>query len=288
EIAKLPELVKDAVNNKITALGNIDGHIPELKSDYRESDKHAYVSIMRGCNNFCSYCIVPYVRGRERSRSAEDIINEIENLVRKGINDITLLGQNVNSYKGEGCTSAPVPQSLGRRYDFVQLLKLINDIDGIKKIRFLTSHPKDACIELFKLMRDCEKMVKHLHLPLQSGSDRILKLMRRGYTPKKYLDLIGKARSIIPELRLTTDVIVGFPGEKAKDFNKTYSLMKKTEFDMAYIFKYSPRSGTKAAAMKDDVPPEVKKERNNTLLKLQKEIFRKKSDEKTKGNISHR
>jgi len=272
EIARLPELVEDAEKTKIIATKNIDGHIPEIDPEYRENTKHAYVSIMRGCNNFCSYCIVPYVRGKERSRVTRDIIKEIEGLLKRGIGDVTLLGQNVNSYKGliTGC------KRQDKKCDFVELLKIINSIPGIKQIRFLTSHPKDANRELFKAMRDLEKVVKHLHLPLQSGSDRILKSMNRGYTRKKYLTLIKEARELIPSLRLTTDIIVGFPTEKEKDFKDTLDVVRKIEFNFAYIFKYSPRDGTKAARMKDDVSLETKKKRHKILLDLQRSISGKK------------
>lgn len=267
EIARLPELVEKAKKNRITALDKINEPLPELNLPYRELKNHAYVSIMRGCNNFCSYCVVPYVRGKERSRNVKDILDEIKALVKRGIKDITLLGQNVNSYKGEGRS-------------FIQLLRDVNNIEGIEKIRFMTSHPKDAGIDLFKAMRNLDRIIKHLHLPLQSGSDRILKLMNRGYTIKKHQDLVSKARKIVPDLRLTTDIIVGFPTEEEKDFTDTLNLMKKIKFDLAYIFKYSPRPGTKAAELKDDVPDDVKKRRHKMLLELQKEISRKKKDEK--------
>ena len=265
EIARLPELIKEASKSRVEALDNIDKPFPEIKTTYRKSDKYAYVSIMRGCNNFCSYCIVPYVRGKERSRKAENIIGEIKDLAEKGVRDITLLGQNVNSYRAGNRS----------KLDFAELLKKINDIDGLEKIRFLTSHPKDVTIKLFETMRSCDKVAPHLHLPLQSGSDKILKLMRRGYTRRKYLNLVRKARGLIPDLRVTTDVIVGFPSENKKDFNDTLSLMKKIKFNSAYIFKYSPRAKTAAAKMKDSVSEEDKKRRHKVLLDLQKEISRK-------------
>ena len=264
QITELPNLVEEARFTKIAALNDIDAHLPETKTSFRENKKHAYVSIMRGCNNFCSYCIVPYVRGKERSRKAEDILSEIKELVKNGIKDVTLLGQNVNSYKSKDC-------------NFVELLRRIDEIENIEKISFLTSHPKDATTELFKAMRDLDKVNRHLHLPLQSGSDRILKLMNRGYTRKKYINLIEKAREIIPGLRITTDIIVGFPRETEKDFENTFNLMKKIKFDSAYIFKYSPRTGTKAFKMKDDVKDEVKKRRNNMLLDLQRALNKKKN-----------
>ncbi len=215
-----------------------------------------YVLIMSGCNNFCSYCVVPYLRGREKSRKIEDILTEVRMLAGNGCREITLLGQNVNSYKN----------------DFVKLLEEVNKIDGIEKISFTTSHPKDASEELFKAMRDLSKVDKYLHLPFQSGSNRILKLMRRGYRREGYLSLIEKLRKILPECKLSTDVIVGFPGESEEDFQQTKELMQEVKFDNAFIFKYSPRPGTAAAKIEDDVPIEVKKERNQILLELQKEI----------------
>jgi len=285
DIAVLPELVESVEESrdvkcktwdkrrrtqKIIAVKNINKEAVEINPEYRESEKHAYVSIMRGCNNFCSYCVVPYVRGNERSRSPEAIIDEIKSLGGRGINDITLLGQNVNSYR---------PKTVGHRpktYDFVNLLEGVNKIKGIERVNFFTSHPKDATTSLFKAMRDLDKVIKHLHLPLQSGSDRILKLMNRGYSVRKYMNLAEKARDTIPDLRLTTDIIVGFPAETEKDFKQTLDMMKKTKFDLAYIFKYSSRPGTRASLMKDDVPAEEKKRRHKILLDLQKGLSAKK------------
>ena len=275
EIAKLPELVREAENSRVLALENKNALLPEFKPRYRQDKNAAYVSIMRGCDNFCAYCIVPYVRGRERSRNADEIIGELRDLAGRGIRDVTLLGQNVNSYR---------PKADGRRpkaYGFVDLLCDVNKIDGIEKINFMTSHPKDATSALFKAMRDLDKVCKRLHLPLQSGSDRILKLMQRGYTRGRYCDLISEAREIIPGLRVTTDIIVGFPGEGEEDFRKTQSLMEGIRFDSAYIFKYSPRAGTEAAKMPDDVSGELKKERHKALLDLQRGISKGKANEKT-------
>ena len=285
EIARLPELVESAGKKSILALDNIDSPLPELNPSYRKDRKHAYVSIMNGCDNFCSYCVVPYVRGSERSRKAEDIINEIKDLATRGITEITLLGQNVNSYMGlfrlaygesrnDKLNNSGTPRNdklSTEKYNFVQLLEAINEIDGIKKIVFMTSHPKDASEELFQAMAKLDKVFKHLHLPLQSGSDRILILMNRGYTSKNYLELVEKARKIIPGLRLTTDVIVGFPTETEVDFENTFDLIKKIEFDLAYVFKYSARPGTEAAKLKDDVAEDVKKTRHKKLLDLQME-----------------
>ena len=263
EIHKLPSIVKEAEKEKVLAINNIDMPLPEDNPSYRKNKDHSYVYIMRGCNNFCTYCIVPYVRGKERSRKIKDVIKEIQELSLNGVKDITLLGQNVNSYKDE-------------KSNFVELLKKVNESDGNFKVNFFTSHPKDVTPELFKAMSDLDKVVKHLHLPLQSGSDKILKLMARGYTGKKYKNLTTEARKTIPGLKLTTDIIVGFPGESDKDFMDTVKFMKDIRFDASYLFKYSPREGTKAAKMKDDVPIEIKKKRHKILLDLQRSISKEK------------
>ena len=263
EIHKLPSIVKDAEKEKVLAINDIDELLPEENPPYRKNKDHSYVYIMRGCNNFCTYCIVPYVRGKERSRKIKDVIKEIQELSLNGVKDITLLGQNVNSYKDE-------------KSNFVELLKKVNEIDGDFKVNFFTSHPKDVTSELFKAMSVLDKVVKHLHLPLQSGSDKILKLMARGYTGKKYKNLTTEARKTIPGLKLTTDIIVGFPGESDKDFMDTVKFMKDIRFDASYLFKYSPREGTKAAKMKDDVPIEIKKKRHKILLDLQRSISKEK------------
>ena len=262
-IYQLPYLVEHAARSRVLACDNIDRDAPEMKSPYREDKKKAFVSIMKGCDNYCSYCIVPYVRGRERSRKFENIINEIKNLVDSGAKKIMLLGQNVNSYSSRG-------------RNFVDLLKEINKIEGLEEIKFMTSHPKDATVGLFKAIKKLDKVAKELHLPIQSGSDRILKLMNRGYTKAKYLKLIKTLRRLIPGCRITTDIIVGFPTESEKDFKETYDLIKKTKFDAAYLFKYSPRPPAKAAGMKDDCPEEVKVRRHKTLLDLQRKISRDK------------
>ena len=222
----------------------------------RDGSVKAWLTIMNGCNNFCSYCIVPYVRGRERSRRSEDVVREAETLVAAGYKDITLLGQNVNSY-GRGLEEA---------CDFADLLYKINAIPGDFRIRFMTSHPKDATEKLFAAMAACEKCAPHLHLPVQSGSDRILKAMNRGYTREKYLSQVALARRYIPELVLTTDVIVGFPGETEEDFRDTLSLTEEVGFDSMFTFIYSRRPGTKAAEWPDDTPREVIQRRFDALL----------------------
>ena len=219
------------------------------------------VNIMFGCNNFCSYCIVPYVRGRERSRAPEDIIREIEELVKNGVVEIMLLGQNVNSYG----------KNLEEPMTFAQLLRKANQIEGLKRIRFMTSHPKDLSEELIDAMRDCEKVCLHLHLPLQSGASRILKLMNRRYTKEQYLDLVDRIRAKVPDISLTTDIIVGFPNETEEQFQDTLSLYEECEYDLAYTFIYSPREGTPAAKMQDNVPFEQKQDRLERLNEVVKE-----------------
>ena|GEM_PF-19985 len=251
---------------------------PEIRNiAYHKEGVSALVTIMEGCNNFCSYCIVPYVRGREISRPAEDILDEIKSLADRGYKEVTLLGQNVNSYKGheqEGTTSCTL-QGLS----LTQLLEEVNKVDGIGRIRFITSHPKDAGEDLFKAMRDLDKVCEHLHLPLQSGSDKILKLMNRGYTAEEFQRKVNLFRRYLPNSSITTDIIVGFPGETEEDFEATKELMKKIEFNSAFIFKYSPRPPAKASELKDDVPKKVKEGRNQILLKLQEEISSRKEKE---------
>lgn len=215
------------------------------------------VNIMFGCNNFCSYCIVPYVRGRERSREPEEILREIRGLVEDGVVEIMLLGQNVNSYG----------KTLEKKTSFAQLLRQVNEIPGLQRIRFMTSHPKDLSDELIAAMAECDKVCTHLHLPLQSGSTKILEKMNRRYTKEGYLELATRIRERLPELSLTTDIIVGFPGETEEDFLDTLDVVRKVRYDSAYTFIYSKRSGTPAAAMEDQVPEEIVKERFARLLK---------------------
>ncbi len=218
------------------------------------------INIMFGCNNFCSYCIVPYVRGRERSRKPEDIIKEIENLVKEGVVEVMLLGQNVNSYG----------KNLEEPMTFAQLLREVEKLDGLKRIRFMTSHPKDLSDELIQVMKESKKICKHLHLPLQSGSTRILKEMNRRYTKEQYLELAEKIRREIPDISLTTDIIVGFPGETAEDVEETLDVIKKVKYENAFTFIYSKRTGTPAAAMPNQVPEvEVKVNFDKVLKAVQ-------------------
>ena len=219
------------------------------------------VNIMFGCNNFCSYCIVPYVRGRERSRKPEAIVKEVECLVADGVSEVMLLGQNVNSYG----------KTLENPVTFAQLLTMLEEVEGLKRIRFMTSHPKDLSDELIEVMAKSKKICHHLHLPLQSGSSRVLKEMNRRYDKEKYLNLVDKIRTAIPDISLTTDIIVGFPGETEEDFQETLDVVKKAGYDTAFTFIYSKRTGTPAAAKEDQVPADVTKERFNRLLALVQE-----------------
>jgi len=258
-ILELPKLVEKAVKKPRERFlaTEVRGDLPKFAEGFwssspygcaKSSDLTGLVTIMRGCDNFCSYCIVPYVRGKERSRDVEDIVSEVEQKVGRGCKEITLLGQNVNSYKFNGL-------------DFADLLGEVQKVDGLERIRFMTSHPKDVPEKLINTMSDSNKICEHLHLPAQSGSNRILEGMNRGYTREQYLELINKIRIEIPKISVTTDLMVGFPGETEEDFQDTLNLVKDVEFDGAFTFKYSPRPETSAAKQKDDVPLKTKKER---------------------------
>lgn len=238
------------------------GSIAEGVPVARQDKVRAWVSIMYGCNNFCSYCIVPYVRGRERSRAPGAILDEVRSLAAAGYREITLLGQNVNSYG----------KDLGLGMDFSALLEAVNDIEGDFLIRFMTSHPKDASLRLFDTMAGCAKIAPHLHLPFQAGSDRVLRAMNRGYTQEGYLALVDALRARIPDIVLTSDVIVGFPGETEEEFEETMELLRRVRFDALFTFLYSPREGTPAAAMPDPVPKEEKAARFQRLVELQNRI----------------
>ena len=238
------------------------GSIAEGLPQQRDSKLKAWVSIMYGCNNFCTYCIVPYVRGRERSRKAEDILNECRQLIESGVKDITLLGQNVNSYG----------KDLAEGIDFADLLAEIVKIPGQFLIRFMTSHPRDASKKLFDTMASSPKIAKQLHLPFQSGSSRVLKAMNRHYDREKYLEAVRYAKSVMPELVLTSDVIVGFPGETEAEFEETISLIQEVRYDSLFTFIFSPRAGTPAASMEDPTPKEEKNRRFDRLCNLQNAI----------------
>ncbi len=224
----------------------------------RKSDIKGFVTIMYGCNNFCTYCIVPYVRGRERSRKPEDIVNEIKDMVTRGYKEVTLLGQNVNSY-GKG---------LEENITFADLLRKVNEIEGLERIRFMTSHPKDLTLDVVYAIRDCDKVCEQIHLPVQSGSDRILKEMNRHYTKEQYITLAKKIRAEIPDVTFSTDIIVGFPGETEEDFNETLELAKEVRYDAAFTFIYSRRNHTPADKMENQIPDEIKHERFNRLVEI--------------------
>ncbi len=261
---RLPEFLYKRLSGgpRIFELSQEETEIVEGIPVHRESDFKAWLPIMYGCNNFCTYCIVPYVRGRERSRDPQEILKEAKHLIKNGYKDITLLGQNVNSY-GKGCSHG---------VNFAKLLRMINDIEGDFVIRFMTSHPKDCTTELLDTIKDCKKVTRHLHLPFQSGSNRILKAMNRHYTREDYLALIKAAKERIPEVSLTSDIIVGFPGETYEDFKETLSLIKEVGFSSLFTFIYSPRGGTPAAEMEDNISREEKGKWFNELLKTQEEI----------------
>ena len=268
-IYKFAELVVSALLSDrmvIDIWKDTDKIVEDLPTERKYPFKSG-VNIMFGCNNFCSYCIVPYVRGRERSRNPRDIIREIERLVADGVVEVMLLGQNVNSYG----------KNLEEPMTFAQLLQEVEKIQGLKRIRFMTSHPKDLSDELIEVMKNSKKICRHIHLPLQSGSSRILKLMNRRYDKERYLELVRKIREAMPDISLTTDIIVGFPGETEEDFLETMDVVEKVRYDSAFTFIYSKRTGTPAAVMEDQVPEEVVKDRFDRLLKKVQEIGREMS-----------
>ena len=257
-IFKLAELLKARVDSKgmiVDIWKDTDQIVEDLPSDRKFSFKCG-VNIMYGCNNFCSYCIVPYVRGRERSRKPEDIIKEVKQVVSEGVKEVMLLGQNVNSYG----------KTLEEPMSFAQLLREVEKVEGLERIRFMTPHPKDLSDELIEVMASSKKICRHLHLPLQSGSSEILKKMNRHYTKEQYLELAERIRKAVPDISLTTDIIVGFPGETEEDFEETLEVVRKVRYDSAFTFIYSKRTGTPAAAMENQVPEEVVKERFDRLL----------------------
>ena len=264
-VHRLPELLYTAMTRRkrVFELPDIDGVIAEGIPVKRDSDSKAWLPIMYGCNNFCTYCVVPYVRGRERSRKVSDIVAEFRQIVSEGYKEITLLGQNVNSYG----------KDLEPRVSFSELLRTLNDVDGDFRIRFMTSHPKDCTKELLETMAQCDKVATHLHLPFQSGNDRVLKAMNRGYTREKYLSLINYARELMgDELSVTSDIIVGFPGETYEEFLDTLSLVKEVRATGLFTFIYSPRVGTPAAEMDDPVSHEEKAKWLAMILEAQEKI----------------
>lgn len=263
-IYKLAELMYHRINtdSQIVDIWQEQKAVVEELPTVRKFNFKSGVNIMYGCNNFCSYCIVPYVRGREKSRNPEEIICEITNLVKDGVKEVMLLGQNVNSY-GTG---------LSCEITFAQLLQRIEKIEGLERIRFMTPHPKDLSDELIEVMSKSSKICNHVHLPVQSGSSRLLKIMNRKYTKEHYLELVDRIRAKMPDVSLTTDIIVGFPGETEEDFQDTLDVVRKARYDSAYTFIYSKRSGTPAARMEDQIPEEVAKDRFNRLLAVIDEV----------------
>lgn len=269
-IYKFPELLFQCLqkDDRIVEVWEDTDRIVEKLPMERKYHFKSGVNIMFGCDNFCSYCIVPYVRGRERSRKPTDILREIEALVADGVTEVMLLGQNVNSYG----------KNLEDPVSFAQLLRAVNEIPGLERIRFMTSHPKDLSDELILVMKECEKVCHHLHLPLQSGSSRLLKKMNRRYDKEQYLNLVKKLRQAIPDIALTTDIIVGFPGETEEDFLETMDVVENVRYDSAFTFIYSKRSGTPAAEMPDQIPEEVIRERFDRLLHRVQEIGAQKAE----------
>ena len=263
-IHRLPILIKK-VSESNNPVSEIFSEGEENLEDYaisRESDLQAWVSIMHGCNNYCSYCVVPFTRGREISKKCTDILNEIKKLSQQGYKEVTLLGQNVNSYGND----------LDERISFSELLEKIHEIKGIERIRFVTSHPKDFSEDLIKVIKNFDKVCKQIHLPAQSGSNKILSLMNRNYSLDDYMEKVNSLKSNVPGVALSTDIIVGFPGETEQDFEATIDLIKKVEFNNVFLFNFSARPETAAAKLPDQVERKIKQRRFDTLLDLQKEI----------------
>lgn len=270
---KMPELLYEAMTKtkkkSVVDIENIDGKIAEDIPILRDYSQKAWVSIMYGCNNFCSYCIVPYVRGRERSRTPDAILEEIKDLVKNGCTEISLLGQNVNSYG----------KDFDEDIDFAKLLRMVNSVPGVERIRFMTSHPKDISDELILAMAECDKVCKQLHLPVQAGSNKVLAEMNRKYTREDYLEKIQKVKEKIPQISLSTDIIVGFPTETNEDFEKTLEILREVEYDNIFSFIYSRREGTPAAKLDFVLTEEEIHNNFNRLLEVQNEISKRKNDE---------
>ena len=259
-IHRFPELLEKVYSEKkkIAETFEDSDQIVEGLPAKRLYKHKSFVNIMYGCNNFCTYCIVPYTRGREKSRKPEDIVREITGLVADGVKEVTLLGQNVNSYRGAG--------ENGSECDFADLIYMINDIEGLERIRFMTSHPKDLSDKLIQAFVDCDKLCNYIHLPVQAGSDRVLRRMNRKYTREKYLEVVERLRKAVPDIAISTDIIVGFPGETEEDFEETLSLVRSVKYDSAFTFLYSVRQGTPAAEYEDQMPEEVKHQRFDRLV----------------------
>ncbi len=258
---RLPDLIAAAQNGEPQVATSFTDECYARIHPVSKNAVTAFVSIMRGCSNYCSYCVVPYVRGPERSRPQESVLREIRKLVSEGVREVTLLGQNVLAYRDN-------------KTNFCQLLKIVCSVKGIERVRFLTSHPRDLNTDLLLVMKEFPQICPQLHLPLQSGSNRILQLMNRGYTKEEYIEKITLARQLIPEISLTTDIIVGFPTEQEEEFAETLELVKKIRFDYAYMFRFSPRPGTKAAELKPPVPSQTIQQRLSELIATQNQITR--------------
>lgn len=275
-IHKIPEDIYRVLQSRkrVQDVLDIDGKVYENLPIARESKVQASVTIMYGCNNFCTYCIVPYVRGRERSRKPADILKEVNQVAKQGYKEIMLLGQNVNSYlrsEMEAIKSGKMKDENGdyKEIDsFAKLLRAINEIDGIERIRFISPHPKDFTDDVIEAIRDCDKICKFVHLPLQSGSSNVLKTMNRKYTKDQYLDLVHKMKKAIPEIKLSTDIIVGFPGETEEDFEDTLDVIRQVKFEQVFMFIYSRRVGTPGAQMENQIPEEIKHKRFDRLKEL--------------------
>ncbi len=269
-VYRFPQILDEALNDgRVIDIEDSEGRIFEGVTSVRDNPPLAKIPVMYGCNNFCTYCIVPYVRGRERSRSLENILEEVRDVAAQGYKEVMLLGQNVNSYGKD------LPNGLS----FAQLLGEVCKVQGIERIRFMTSHPKDISDELIEVMAKEPKICKQLHLPVQCGSDKILRKMNRSYTREKYLDIVRKVREKMPDIVLTSDVIVGFPGESNEDFEDTMSILAEVEYDMIFSFIYSKRKGTPAAEMEDCLTDEEKHRNFDRMVAFQNEISKKKNDE---------
>ena len=255
-----PSLLEETLSShkQVIEVWEHEGDVVEGLAINRKKDIKAYVNVMYGCDNFCAYCIVPYTRGRERSRAPQDILDEIQGLVDGGVKEVILLGQNVNSYG----------KTLENPMDFADLMRKVNDIEGIERIRFMTSHPKDISDKLLETMAECEHICEYLHLPIQAGSNRILKAMNRKYTREQYLEIVDKARKLMPDVSISTDLIIGFPGETIEDFEETMSLMKEVKFDSAFTYIYSKRTGTPAALIEPQIDEAEKHRRMTELLEM--------------------
>ena len=268
-VTHIDDIIEKAINGERFADTQTDSSSFSISSFSRKEKIAANITIMKGCNNYCSYCIVPYVRGREVSRTPEEIINEIKSLVDNGVKEVCLLGQNVNSYG----------RNLSEKIDFPDLLSLVNKVNGLERIRFVTSHPKDFSEKMIYAMAENEKVCRYLHLPLQSGSNAVLKAMNRKYTYEEYREKIIKAREVMPDIEFSSDFIVGFPNETNDDFNDTLNAVQEIGYDRIFAFNYSKRPGTKAFDIEDNVPANVKSERLNNLFALQDSLYDKRLPE---------